>query len=370
MAQVLMVEDDATLLSTYTRLLTRAGHTVVGVGLASEMRTALAGTPFDVVVTDLALPDSPDPGRHIAEIGRLAPGVSILVLTGHPSVDSAVVAVEQRVFRYLVKPVDIDVLVAAVQAAADANANPLLFRRKLDEAMKQVWFAWQPIVDRERSVTYGWEALVRGRMPGFTRPDQLLEAAVRSNALLEFGRVCRERIAARLPEIPPGELAFINLHPSDLADPELYDTGAPLSRFASRLVLELTERSSLDEIPDIDERIAQLRGLGFQIAIDDLGAGYSGLTAVARLRPDIVKVDMALVRNIHTSPAQRAVVRSIGELCRELDIRLVGEGVEILEERDVLSALGLNLQQGYLYGKPDERITAPRFPRASVTESP
>ncbi|MBA2319723.1 MAG: response regulator, partial [Deltaproteobacteria bacterium] len=147
MAQILMVEDDAMLLATYTRLLTRAGHHVTGVGLAAEMRASLAAGPVDVVITDLALPDSPDPTRHLAEIAQLAPGASILVLTGHPTVDSAVAAVEQRAFRYLVKPVEIDTLLSAVQAAADAGGNPVVARRKLDEAMKSLWFAWQPIVD-------------------------------------------------------------------------------------------------------------------------------------------------------------------------------------------------------------------------------
>ena len=90
-------------------------------------------------------------------------------------------------------------------------------------------------------------------------------------------------------------------------DHELFSPAAPLSRIASRVVLEITERASLDELGDVAPRLAQLRGLGFRIAIDDLGAGYAGLTSFAQLEPEVVKVDMSLVRGIDSSDRKSVV---------------------------------------------------------------
>lgn len=366
MARLLLIEDDPMLLASYSRLLVRASHEVVGEGLAAGMRAQLSTSTFDVVITDLGLPDSASPDEHLSEIARLAPNSAILVLTGRPTIGSALAALEVRVYRYLVKPFELQDLLSAVQGAAALVERPVQARMAFDLAMNSLWFAWQPIVDSTLQRRHAWEALVRGTVPGFTDANQIVQAAVRTAALAPFGRICRASIAARIPELPVEDLAFVNLHPSDLSDPDLYDPKAPLSEHADRIVLELTERSSLTEIDDVLDRLAHLRRLGFRIAIDDLGAGYAGLTAVAHLRPDYVKVDMALIRNIHESAPQRAVVRSIRELCRELDISLVGEGVETTAECDTLTSLGLDIHQGYLYGRPDLNIVEPRFPPPTV----
>jgi hypothetical protein len=102
----------------------------------------------------------------------------------------------------------------------------------------------------------------------------------------------------------------------------------------------------------VGERISALRELGFRIAVDDLGAGYAGLTSFARLRPEIVKLDMSLIRGVDQDPTRQHLIRSLNGACRDLGIRVVAEGVETKEERDTLVALGSNLLQGYLFSKP------------------
>ena len=125
-------------------------------------------------------------------------------------------------------------------------------------------------------------------------------------------------------------------------------------------MLEITERASLNEIKDIPSRVAQLRAMGFQIAIDDLGAGYAGLTSFALLEPEIVKLDMTLVRNVHKQSTKQKLIRSMAALCKDMGMMVVGEGVENVEERDALVELGCDLLQGYLFAKP-----APAFPSFS-----
>jgi EAL domain-containing protein (putative c-di-GMP-specific phosphodiesterase class I) len=117
-------------------------------------------------------------------------------------------------------------------------------------------------------------------------------------------------------------------------------------------VLEVTERATLDDVPDVRERVARLRALGFRIAIDDLGAGYAGLSSFASLEPDVVKLDMSLVRHAHQHDTKRKLIQSITTLCRDMHMQVVAEGVETSDERDVLIECGCDLLQGYLFAKP------------------
>jgi EAL domain-containing protein (putative c-di-GMP-specific phosphodiesterase class I) len=119
------------------------------------------------------------------------------------------------------------------------------------------------------------------------------------------------------------------------------------------VVLEITERTSLARISDVRECVARLRKLGFRIAVDDLGAGYAGLSSFSQLEPDVAKLDMSLVRGIDVSSRKASIVRSMLTVCqRELGTYVVCEGVETESERDTLTSLGADLLQGYLFAKP------------------
>jgi EAL domain-containing protein (putative c-di-GMP-specific phosphodiesterase class I) len=118
------------------------------------------------------------------------------------------------------------------------------------------------------------------------------------------------------------------------------------------VVLEITERSSLDTVADLRSKVARLREMGFRIAVDDLGAGYAGLTSFALLEPEIVKLDMTLIRGVHQSRTRQKLIRSMTALCKDMGMLVVGEGVETLEERETLRELGCDLLQGYLFAKP------------------
>jgi len=114
-------------------------------------------------------------------------------------------------------------------------------------------------------------------------------------------------------------------------------------------------------IHGLPAKIRQLRDLGFRIALDDLGAGYAGLSSFAMLEPEVVKVDMSLVRGIHQSPTKQKLFRSFASLCQELNTELIAEGVESAEERDCLNALGGDLYQGYLFARPGRGFPSPRY---------
>jgi EAL domain-containing protein (putative c-di-GMP-specific phosphodiesterase class I) len=295
----------------------------------------------------------------------------VVLMTAIPAVETAVAALEYGALRYLIKPVAMAELVQVVTRAAQLRQMAALKRQALsllqtdrfqigdraaldtvfDRALDKLWMAFQPIVSYSQQRTFALEALVRSGEPTMTGPDAIFDAAERLDRLVDVGRRIRENVAAAASGLGDTTI-FVNLHPRDLLDDDLYSAAAPLSAVASRVVLEITERASLDHVNDVRARVAALRALGFRVAVDDLGAGYAGLTSFAQLEPEVAKIDMSLVRGIDAHPTKQKLVRSLVSLCADLKLLLVVEGVETPAERDTLVALGCDLMQGYLFARP------------------
>jgi EAL domain-containing protein (putative c-di-GMP-specific phosphodiesterase class I) len=218
----------------------------------------------------------------------------------------------------------------------------------------------QPIVQWSNQSTFAYEALVRSSEPTIAHPGALFDAADRLDRTLEIGRrvriLCGEYVGR-----PPDALLFVNVHTKDLMDNVIYSPDTALARMANHVVLEITERARLEIIPDAPGRIARLRSMGFRIAIDDLGAGYAGLTSFASLEPNFMKLDRSLVEGIHQSNTKMKLVGAMINACRELGVQVVGEGIETVAERDALISLGCDLLQGYLFARPEPPFTTPRF---------
>src|SRR5262249_55629439 len=154
--------------------------------------------------------------------------------------------------------------------------------------------------DAASGAIFGVEALMRSNEPSMPAPHHVLDAATQLASLPLVGRRVRALSAGALSA--RSELAlFVNLHPEDLLDIDLIDKAAALTASAPRVILEVTERASLASTTELTERLAHLRQLGFRLAIDDIGAGYSGLTSFTDIMPEIVKIDMSLVRDVHQS---------------------------------------------------------------------
>lgn len=375
--RVLLVDDDGLVARSYSRLLQRTGNAVTLAASAEEAAELLGAHAFDVVVSDIMMPG----GGGIAML-RAAhahdPDLPVILVTGRPTVESAVEAVQSGALKYLMKPVidgDLE------RAVADAAAHYQLARRRREalalsqqgvdgraalsqsfgKAIDALWMAYQPIVSWSGQRLFGFEALLRTREAAFPNPGVLLEAAETLGQVHPLGRAIRASVAGTLAANPDTTLSFVNLHAQDLSDPSLYDPEGPLSAFARRVVLEITERASIERIPDVEAKVARLRTLGFRIAIDDLGAGYAGLTTIAQLEPDVVKLDMSLVRGVSTERTKRKLVSSIASVSRDLGILVVAEGIETVAERDTLIDLGCDLFQGYLFGRPQQSFPAVKW---------
>jgi EAL domain-containing protein (putative c-di-GMP-specific phosphodiesterase class I) len=212
---------------------------------------------------------------------------------------------------------------------------------------------FQPIVRAKDRSRFGYEALLRATDKSLPHPGAILDAAERLERVPALGRAIRAQTAELIAESPPSRgVVFINLHLLDLYDKQLTSSFAPLTKVASRVVLEITERTSLVGQDDLRYRVAELRELGFKIAIDDLGGGHARMGTFTPLDTDFVKLDMSLVRDIDRQTMKQRLVRSIIELCREHGTQVVGEGVETEAEAKTLVDLGCDLLQGYLIAKP------------------
>ncbi len=379
--RILLVDDDPTLLKSLARALRVKGYDVVGAYNGEDAVRHVTGGGFDAIISDIAMPgmDGIQLLRQVREHDLYVP---VILMTGEPAVSTAVQAVEYGAFHYLTKPTSLEdvtrVLSRAVglsrmarvkrEAAeilgtadgqlADRAGLEAAFRR----ALQQLWVAFQPIIRDDYSV-FAYEALMRSEEPSLPHPGAVLSAAERLDSLFELGRLVRARAAQKIDQAPPETNLFVNCHPLDLIDPALYDPEAPLSRQAHRVVLEVTERSSLDEVRDVRSRVADLRALGFRIALDDFGAGYAGLTSFAQLEPEIVKMDLSIVRDVETSYIKQKVIRSTTTLAKDMGILVVAEGVETQAERDCLLELGVDLLQGFLFAKPGRP-----FPTVAIPE--
>jgi len=221
-----------------------------------------------------------------------------------------------------------------------------------------MWPAFQPLVALCDRSLFGYEALLRTDEPSLPHPGAVLDAAERLDQLDRVGRAMRALAVKAIPDSADYHL-FLNLHPKDLLDPMLLDHRAPHVKMAHRIVLEVTERVSLDSIHDVRRKVQELREVGFKIAVDDLGAGYAGLASFVQLEPDLVKLDMSLTRGVDTNATKQRLVSSMTQVCRDMGLLIVAEGVETTAERDTLAELGCDLLQGYLFGCPEHDLKLP-----------
>ena len=220
-------------------------------------------------------------------------------------------------------------------------------------AAQSYHFAYQPIVRAVDGGVVGHEALCRPVNPLFRNPEILFDLAARVGSLWTLSRLVRQSIVADLPKLDPSSLVFINLHPSEIADPLLLDGDPCLLPWARRIVFEITERTAIPDLDRFKNEIATLRGHGFRVAIDDLGAGYASLNLVALLEPEFVKIDKSMIWGIEASTTKQNIVRSIAHFCRSQGISFIAEGIEDPCSAQIATELGCDLLQGYLFGKPE-----------------
>jgi len=218
---------------------------------------------------------------------------------------------------------------------------------------------FQPIVDLENYEIHGYEALNRAKGSHiFPDADSLFSFAVRTELLLELERLCRLNALLHFKK-PDDTKLFINISAKAVYDPEL--TGDVFVRKLEEkglspgdVVFEITERLAIVDFPSFEYAVKRLRDRGFMIAIDDMGAGYSSLHTVAEIKPDYLKYDMALVRNIDKHLIKKAILETLVPFARKINAKIIAEGVETVDEYKTIKESGVDLAQGFLFSAPKD----------------
>ncbi|MET1115049.1 MAG: EAL domain-containing protein [Comamonas sp.] len=224
----------------------------------------------------------------------------------------------------------------------------------------QFEFAYQPIVDLASRTVFAHEALVRG--PGGEGALTVLSQVDAQNCY-RFDQACRVKAIKGAAELGMQEAISINFLPNAIYKPELCIRTTLAAAKAhdfplDRIIFEVTEGERVQDGPWFAEILREYQRCGFKTAIDDFGAGFAGLKLLSDFQPDIIKLDMDLIRNIDTDRPRQAIVRNLVRLCEEMQIQVVAEGIETTAERDFLWDTGIHLMQGYLFAKPAFRATA------------
>ncbi len=215
-------------------------------------------------------------------------------------------------------------------------------------------YAYQPIVRLSTRSVYAYEALVRGPQG---EPASTVLAQVNDSNRYRFDQACRTKAVEGAARLGMRQYLSINFLPNAVYRPEVciqstFKAARKHDFPIERIIFEVTEGERVDDRPHLVNIFKEYSRFGFRTAIDDFGAGYAGLNLLAEYQPDLIKIDMDLVRNIDTDKPRQAIVAGIAATCMQLDIEILAEGVETRAERDYLARAGIDLMQGYWFAKP------------------
>jgi len=215
-------------------------------------------------------------------------------------------------------------------------------------------YAFQPIVDVQARRVFAHEALVRG--PAGEPASSVLSRVTADNRY-SFDQACREKAIRIAASLNLESHLSINFLPNAIYRPEvcIRSTLQAAARHGfpvERIIFETVEGEQVSDGKWLAEILSEYKRIGFKTAIDDFGAGFAGLNLLADFQPDMVKLDMALIRGIDHSPARRAIVAGVVSICGQLAIEVIAEGIETRDEAQCLSDLGIRLMQGYWFGRP------------------
>ncbi len=249
---------------------------------------------------------------------------------------------------------------ACESVRAHRRGRELQERRWLQEVLLEgkLDTLFQPVFELQGRAILGYEALTRGPSgTPYHMPVRLFEMASAADLVFELDRQCRRRALTASRTLPRDAVLFVNVVPSAMYDPEFQ--GPALLRFLGaldlepgRIVLEITEKYAIENYTMFAESLEEFTKAGFRIAVDDVGAGYSGLEKIAHLNPRYLKLDLKLIKDIDSSYIRREMTRALKAFADRIGSTIIAEGIEREAELRVLMDLGIDYGQGFLLARP------------------
>jgi EAL domain-containing protein (putative c-di-GMP-specific phosphodiesterase class I) len=223
---------------------------------------------------------------------------------------------------------------------------------RLELALRDGAFSvvFQPICDLATRKIAGFEALCRFAGEPYRSPDIWFDEAAEEGLSVALECAVIARALAVLPDLPSGTYLSINASPDTAASLQLAET---LARYPlDRILLEVTEQAPIHDYDRLIFALDRLRERGLRLAVDDAGAGYAGLQHILKIRPDVIKLDMSLTRDIHLDTARAALAEALAAFAAKTEAQIVAEGIENEEELTILRRMGISQGQGWLLGRP------------------
>lgn len=371
-ARVLLVDDDELIVNSLSKVLRRHGFRVFSADCGEAALAIAQEFTIDIAICDRRMPGM-DGIELLERLHKLQPTCWRVLLTGGLDLSTTVDAVNRgSVSRVLEKPVLSNALIEIVHDALRARKQLVAAYRELEReddyfervlvtnvlSSEHLQLAFQPIVWAESGTIFGYEALLRSSHSTFDGPGSVIRAVERHSLVDGLAEVVFDRALEWFKgyvqrDVDQKSKLFLNLHPRELANPKSLERRLrTLEPFATRVVLEVTERSSIYGVSAWEQSVATIRDLGFEIAVDDLGAGYSALAVLAELKPQYIKVDMSIVRDADRDTHKQRLLDLLCRFAEATEARLIAEGIETEAEAATVKASGAHLLQGFLFGKP------------------
>jgi len=362
---ILLVDDEVDFVETLAMILETRGY-AVSKAHNSEDGLKKAKDGPDIILLDVNIPSIS--GYEVCNRLRQdndTKHIPIIMLTGKKLPQDKVEGLKLGADDYVTKSFNIEELFARIEALLRRSGLVEEVHKDQAELMGElkniiqnevVEMLFQPLFFLKPSKIFGYEVLTRGpKGTKLERPDKLFQCALTYGMIFELEKVCRKKALAKLGDEVKKTLIFFNTSPY-LMETESIKEILDLYNMPEQIVLEITERAEIKNFPAFCDIMRSLKAKGFKVSLDDVGSGYSSLEAIAELRPDFVKIDMGLVREIHKNPVKQNLVKAIVLLCKESKIVSVGEGIETEDELKALIDLGVEAGQGYLLGRPAPEV--------------
>jgi EAL domain-containing protein (putative c-di-GMP-specific phosphodiesterase class I) len=368
---VLVVDDNPANVELLTSLLAGEGMSSVTTETDSRrVRDLLPSVNPDLVLLDLHMPHV-DGFALLQQISRFAAGsyLPVLVVTADITTEARNRALAQGARDFLAKPLDLvevtlrvanlletrqlhAALRRTLSAGADERAHDELMRARIEGVLSDSAMTpfYQPVVDIDTMVTVGHEALARFAEPHERGPAGWFADAFRVGLGVELEWLAAIRSLAALASAPPPTFLAINMSPATilhLAEQHLCE-----EELCPQIVIELTEHVPLEDYAAVHRALRGIREHGARLAADDLGSGYAGFRHLISLKPDIIKLDMSLVRGIHSNRGARALASALVAFAADVGAAVIAEGVEEAAELSGLRDIGVLMAQGYYLGRP------------------
>ena len=373
---ILIIDDEPDFTETVKFFLENSNFRVINALSAEDgLEKAKLYKP-DLILLDLVMPriNGHEVCRRIKEDNPIS-HIPIIILTSKDKILDKVEAFNLGATDYIGKHFSFEEILARIKAALredpsaadhrekeERNKKIMELRKVIDE--KRIRILFQPIVVLATRQPIGYEALMRGPQASLLEsPIELLALAAEANMLSEL-HILSLSLAAKMASFIPKELIlFLNIDPLIINTDYfknmdfLKDTTVK----PSQICIEITERTYIKSFTQLSSDLDYLKSKGVRTSVDDVGEGYASLKAIAELKPQFIKVDMDIVRNIDSDKVKNGLMRVILELAKQINSYLIAEGIETEAENNALIAMGAEYGQGFLFSKPCESLQAQMY---------